>query len=187
MRSFISPAALLVKVTGEDPTRIDAVVIDEARDARGEHARLAGAGAGEHEQRAVDVQHRLALRGIQPVEQRIVSRNVHHGKIISNVAPRSDGGELQRAAVILLDDAAREREADAPPARLRREAGLEDAARASRAECRGRRPRREDAPPSGRALGGDRDAAAAAGERVDRVLDEHLERPLEQHRVARAS
>ena len=73
----------------EDPARVDAVLLDEARDARREHARLAGARAGEHEQRPVDVQHGLALRRVQALEQRIVGRNVHQGKIISNVAPRS--------------------------------------------------------------------------------------------------
>ena len=68
MRSRISPAALFVNVTARICARIDAVDVDQARDARGEHARLAGAGAGEHEQRAVDVQHGFALRGIESGE-----------------------------------------------------------------------------------------------------------------------
>ena len=50
---------------GENPRRVDAVMLDQARDARGEHAGLSGARAGEHEQRAVDVQHRFALRGVE--------------------------------------------------------------------------------------------------------------------------
>ena len=74
---------------GEDATRIDPVLIDEARDARREHARLARARTGEDQQRSIDVQHGLALRRVEPLEQRIVGRNVHQGKIISNVAPRS--------------------------------------------------------------------------------------------------
>ena len=74
---------------GEDATRVDPVLIDQARDARREHARLARARTGEDQQRSVDVQHGLALRRVEPIEQRIVGRNVHQGKIISNVAPRS--------------------------------------------------------------------------------------------------
>ena len=50
---------------GENVSRIDAFDVDQPRDARREHARLARAGAGEHEQRAVDVQHGLALRRIE--------------------------------------------------------------------------------------------------------------------------
>ena len=69
MRSRISPAALFVNVTARICARIDAVDVDQPRDARGEHARLARAGAGEHEERSVDVQHGLALRGVEPGEQ----------------------------------------------------------------------------------------------------------------------
>jgi hypothetical protein len=74
---------------GEYSAGIDAVLVDQARDARREDAGLAGTRAGEHEQRPIHVQHGFALRRVQSLEQRIVGRNVHQGKIISNVAPRS--------------------------------------------------------------------------------------------------
>ena len=38
------------------------------RDARGQHAGLAGAGAGQHQNRTIERLHRLALLGIEPVE-----------------------------------------------------------------------------------------------------------------------
>ena len=67
-RSFISRAALLVKVT-------DRISLGRARPwlrmwamRRGQHAGLAGAGAGQHQHRAVQRFHRLALLGIEPGE-----------------------------------------------------------------------------------------------------------------------
>ena len=42
---------------------------DQVGDAVGDDARLAGARAGENEQRAVDLQHGLALLGVQFVEE----------------------------------------------------------------------------------------------------------------------
>jgi len=53
---------------GEDPTRMDAQLTDEPGDAIGDHAGLARAGAGEHEQGAGTVRHRLALLLIQSCE-----------------------------------------------------------------------------------------------------------------------
>ena len=64
-RSFISRAALLVKVTDEDFVRPRAAVAEDVGDARGQHAGLAGAGAGQHQHRAVERLHRLALLGIE--------------------------------------------------------------------------------------------------------------------------
>ena len=52
---------------GEDPVGRHAVPVDQARDAGGEHARLPRARAREHEQRAVDVLHRLPLRRVERV------------------------------------------------------------------------------------------------------------------------
>ena len=54
---------------GEDFVRLGVAVADEIRDAAGDDARLARAGAGEDEQRPVDVQDRFALFGIQGVEE----------------------------------------------------------------------------------------------------------------------
>ena len=42
----------------------------EMRDLRGDHARLAAAGSRQHEQRAVEISHRLALRGIERIRHR---------------------------------------------------------------------------------------------------------------------
>ena len=53
-------------------------------DARGEHTRLAGAGAGKHEKRPVERLDRLALLGVERVE--IVARAPAHGAL--------RGGEL---------------------------------------------------------------------------------------------
>ena len=53
---------------GEDLPRSHVVVLDEVRDTVREHARLARAGAGEHEQRPVDGDDRLALRPVQAVD-----------------------------------------------------------------------------------------------------------------------
>ena len=52
----------------ENVRRIHAVVLDQSSDARREHPRLPRAGAGEHENRTFEVEHGLALRGIQPGE-----------------------------------------------------------------------------------------------------------------------
>ena len=48
-RVSISRAALLVKVTASTPAGLTLPGLDEVGDARGEHARLAAAGAGEDE------------------------------------------------------------------------------------------------------------------------------------------
>ena len=53
---------------GEDFRRARAAEAEDMGDARGQHARLAGAGAGEHQHRAVERLDRLALLGVQPGE-----------------------------------------------------------------------------------------------------------------------
>ena len=70
MRSFITPAALLVKVTARIALAWHAL-FDQMRDAIGDDARLAGAGAGQHEQRAFGRQHSFALAFVQFVEQSV--------------------------------------------------------------------------------------------------------------------
>ena len=64
-RSFISRAALLVKVTATMFWALDAAVLDQVGDLAGDHAGLAGAGAGQHQQGAVDVVHGFLLSGIE--------------------------------------------------------------------------------------------------------------------------
>ena len=48
----------------DDPLRVVAA-FDEMPDLRGDDARLAAAGARQHEQRAIEISHRLVLRGIE--------------------------------------------------------------------------------------------------------------------------
>ena len=64
-------AHLLGRLVGEgereDAGRIDPL-FDHVGDARGEHARLARTGAGDDERRHVEVDHGVALRGVQPPE-----------------------------------------------------------------------------------------------------------------------
>ena len=64
-RSFISRAALLVKVTARISARMRATEIQDVRDAGGQHARLAGSGAGEHQHRPVERLDRLALLRVE--------------------------------------------------------------------------------------------------------------------------
>ena len=53
---------------GEDFARPGAAEAENMGDAHGEHAGLAGAGAGQHQHRAVERLHRLPLLGIEPGE-----------------------------------------------------------------------------------------------------------------------
>ena len=68
MRSFISRAALLVKVTDEDFAAAGEARGEDVGDAGGEDAGLAGAGAGEHQQRAIGGQDGLALLLVEALE-----------------------------------------------------------------------------------------------------------------------
>ncbi len=68
MRSFISRAALLVKVTERISFGRARPVASMCAIRACEHARLAGAGAGEHQHRAVERFHGFALLGVEPVE-----------------------------------------------------------------------------------------------------------------------
>ncbi len=134
----------------EDVLRVDAVMLDEVRDARRQHARLAGSGAGEHQHWSFEMEYRVALRGIETGEPVSGHRRGHQCKITSNVAPRGDGTSSKLPAVILLDDAPREREADAPSASPSSRSPARRRARESRAECRDRRPPRECERPQAR-------------------------------------
>ena len=61
VRAFISPAALLVKVTARIASEGTPLLADQVGDAVGDHARLAAARAGQDEHRALRGQHGLAL------------------------------------------------------------------------------------------------------------------------------
>ncbi len=90
---------------GEDARRVHAVVLDEMGDAPREDAGLAGAGTRQHEQRTLEMEHRLALGRIQ-VGERVGGaglghqgshvRRRHPGSITSKVAPRSLGTSVSR-------------------------------------------------------------------------------------------
>ena len=68
-RARISSAALLVNVTARTSCGSRVAVADEVGDAAGDDARLARAGAGEDQQRPVDVKDRFALFGVEGVEE----------------------------------------------------------------------------------------------------------------------
>ena len=68
MRCFISRAALLVKVTARICEGKARPVRQDMGDAGGENARLAGAGAGQHQHRALRSFDRQPLLGVQPGE-----------------------------------------------------------------------------------------------------------------------
>ncbi len=68
-RSFISPAALLVKVIARISPGCDAALGEQVGDAAGQHPGLAGAGAGDDEQRATCVDDGSALLRVQALEE----------------------------------------------------------------------------------------------------------------------
>ena len=59
------PGCLVGKRHRGDIASADAAVLDQVGDLAGDHTGLAGAGAGQHQQRAVDIRHRLGLPGIE--------------------------------------------------------------------------------------------------------------------------
>jgi hypothetical protein len=92
---------LIGESDGKNTGWIDAMMLDEAGDARSENARLSGACSSYDEKWAFEVKYCLALCGIEPREWLCITggscrsggvqRFIHQLKIISNVAPRSDG------------------------------------------------------------------------------------------------
>ena len=71
------PRRLVRERDREDLVRLHAVRPDQVGDAMRQHPRLAGAGAGDHEQRPVDVQHSLALGRVQACEELVVRGDGH--------------------------------------------------------------------------------------------------------------
>ncbi len=92
MRSFISRAALLVKVTARIWLGKALPVARYVRDAGGEHAGLAGAGAGEDEDRTVHGFDGEALFGVQAFE---IGR-VRLGPMTGGHGARGNAGRLAR-------------------------------------------------------------------------------------------
>ena len=78
------PRRLIGEGHGENFMRAGAALGDDMRDFGGQHARLAGAGARQHEKRPVDRLDRRALLGVEPVE------------IAARPRPRAGGDPLRR-------------------------------------------------------------------------------------------
>src|SRR5690349_6099507 len=97
---------------------------------------------------------------------------------------RITGGEDQFAAMVLFYDATRERETDSPPTLLCRESRLEDTGAETCWYSRAivGNANADAALPQRRCR--EADASAAARERIDGILRQHLDGPLEQDRIA---
>ena len=79
-RSFISPAALLVKVIARISPGLHPAFGEQVGDAAGQHPRLARAGARDDQQRAALVHDSRALLRVEPVEQgRRIDRDPRRG------------------------------------------------------------------------------------------------------------
>src|SRR6185437_4177010 len=76
LRALAHFARRLVRERDRDDLRWLDAAFDEMRDLRGDDARLATAGAGEHEQRRVVVAHGFALRGVEGELQGGAARGV---------------------------------------------------------------------------------------------------------------
>ena len=74
---------------GEDFRRARAAEREDVGDARGQHARLAGAGAGEHQHRAVERLDRLALLRVQAGE---IGRRRHCARARAAIPPGAGAG-----------------------------------------------------------------------------------------------
>ena len=70
----------------QDLAGVGDALLDQVRGALGHHARLAGARAGDHEQRAVGAQHGLALLGVERLEARRGRRRVRVGQRVERRA-----------------------------------------------------------------------------------------------------
>ena len=161
------------------------------RDAVGEYARLPGAGAGDDEQRAVDVQDGLALRRIQAGEEVIVRCDGHASMLATSRGARqrpkrtvrreaSGSVEHHDAVVVAREDrAGRERDAaeldgdvDFPYAFL----GTSLRDRAERLDPDGQMLQHRDVADSG--IQHEPDPPVCGGDACDEIADERrLERP----------
>src|SRR2546422_1696043 len=109
----------------------------------------------------------------------IYTLSLHDALPISTLGARP---ERPPPAVLLRDDAAGEGQPDPPATRLVGSAGLEELMLHIRRDSR---PIIPDADPTNRvaALHLDLDPASAAAQGVDRILDDDLERPFDEHRI----
>ena len=93
-RSLHLPRRLVGEGDGEDLARSRAALAQDVGDARRQHPRLAGAGAGQHQQRPVEGLDRLSLLGIEPGE---IGRRSHPARTRSDAA----GGRGRRGQVVI--------------------------------------------------------------------------------------
>ena len=93
-RSRISPAARRVKVTARQFLRRDAAFVDQIGDAMRQRAGLAGAGAGEDEQRALDDLSRAALVGVEQREDAGRQLDLSSPRRRGPVHPGMTGGRI---------------------------------------------------------------------------------------------
>ena len=94
-RSRISPAALFVNVIARISCGLIPQRVDQVRDAVGEDARLAGAGAGDDEQRALGREHGLPLGGVQVGEVGLGGGDWHAPPMLATRPPPSPGRRLR--------------------------------------------------------------------------------------------
>ncbi|MEI9887530.1 MAG: hypothetical protein WDN08_13705 [Rhizomicrobium sp.] len=102
MRSFISRAALLVKVTERIWPGHALRGVQDMGEARGQHARLAGTGAGQHQHRPVGRQHRRALLGVQAGQ---IGRIARHRRRFGRRLAIAAEGVVQRIVVAVAETA----------------------------------------------------------------------------------
>ena len=76
----------------EDLVRLHPAGVDQVRDPVGEHARLAGARAGDDEQRPLGCEDRLSLAGIQVGE---IAFGRRHGHTWPDAKRRRPGGKVK--------------------------------------------------------------------------------------------
>ena len=86
-RSRISAAALLVKVIARICSGLRVAALHQVGDAVCQHARLAGTGPGEHQQRAAAMHDRRLLGLVQARKQVGVGEELGHR---SSIAPRAE-------------------------------------------------------------------------------------------------
>ena len=86
-------SSLVGERDGENLPRANAQVADHAGDAERKHARLARPSAGEHEQRALGGEDRLALGGVERVD---VDEGTRRGGSVRGLRVRRGGGDVRR-------------------------------------------------------------------------------------------
>ncbi len=93
---FHFPRGLVGEGHGDDVTGLDAAFLDQVGDLAGDHAGLAGARAGKHQERAADVVHGFLLPGIESGHGRRISLRRRAG-ILAGTRPPARAVALMAA------------------------------------------------------------------------------------------